>query len=118
MEIWEAIKQRRSVRVFTEQAVDEALLMKLIDAARWAPSAGNFQLWHFVIVSNPGQLRKIKAFAPGMCGNPPALIVICTDQVIAEKKGGRLGRDVITLMDSAIAAENMALAAVEQGLGT
>jgi nitroreductase len=43
MDVLEAIKQRRSIRQFTEQAIERELLEQILDAARWAPMAGNQQ---------------------------------------------------------------------------
>jgi nitroreductase len=50
MNVFEAIKERRSIRSFKEQDVKEEDIEMLIEAARWAPSAGNIQPWEFIIV--------------------------------------------------------------------
>lgn len=118
MEVWEAIFKRRSIRSFRDEPVDNDLLIKLVEAAIWAPSGSNIQPWHFIAVSCEEQKAKIKPFAPGLTGMPPALLVICTDLALCERKGGRLGRDVISLMDAAFAAQNINLMACELGLGT
>jgi nitroreductase len=118
MEVWEAIVTRRSVRAFQPNDIEDPILLKLVEAARWAPSGSNIQPWHFIIIKNELQIKKIKAFSPGMPGIPGALIVIATDLGLAEKKGGKLARNVLSLMDAALAAHNIALAAVDIGLGT
>jgi nitroreductase len=53
MDVLEAIKQRRSIRQFTEQAIERELLEQILDAARWAPTAGNQQRWRFIVVTDP-----------------------------------------------------------------
>lgn len=53
MDVLEAIKGRRSVRAFKSEDVPLEIVEKLIDAARWAPSAGNIQPWEFIIVRKP-----------------------------------------------------------------
>lgn len=119
MDVWEAIQGRRSIRSFKSDPVPEDLLRKLIlEAGIWAPTGGNAQTWRFVVVTDPILVRKIRMVAPGILGNPPVVIVICQDLDEAERKGNRLGRDVLTLMDTALAAQNIMLAAYEQGLGT
>ncbi|MEW8959989.1 MAG: nitroreductase family protein [Moorella sp. (in: firmicutes)] len=118
MDVWEAITKRRSIRAFKAQEVTDALLLKLVEAGRWAPSGSNIQPLHFVLIRAPGQIKKIQAFAPGMSGGPPAVIAICADLALAERRGGKLGREVMCLMDAAMAAQNIALAAVEMELGT
>ncbi|HDI01937.1 MAG TPA: nitroreductase family protein, partial [Candidatus Bathyarchaeota archaeon] len=50
MEVLEAIRTRRSIRRFTRDEVTWEEELTLIDAARWAPSAGNLQPWEFVVV--------------------------------------------------------------------
>jgi nitroreductase len=56
--------------------------------------------------------------SPGLLGNPPAVIVICQDIAEAERKGAKLGKELLSLMDSAMAAQNIILAAYAEGLGT
>lgn len=48
----ELIKNRRSVREFTEERVNEDLMEKILDAGRWAPSGLNNQPWKFMVISN------------------------------------------------------------------
>ena len=52
MELTQAILERRSVRQFLEEPVPDQDLRDIIDAARWAPSASNQQMWKFVVVKN------------------------------------------------------------------
>ena len=52
MDVFEAMKQRRSVRDYTSEEVSEEDVWQLIEAARLAPSAGNVQPWEFVIVKD------------------------------------------------------------------
>ena len=46
------IKSRRSIRKFKPDVVSIALIKKILDAARWAPSAHNSQPWRFVVVTD------------------------------------------------------------------
>jgi nitroreductase len=52
MDVIEAIKTRRSIRRFKEKIVPDELLNKIVDAARWAPSADNAQPWVFIIIKD------------------------------------------------------------------
>jgi nitroreductase len=56
--------------------------------------------------------------SPGLLGNPPAVVAICQDLDEAEKKGSELGRNVVTVMDTAMAAQNIMLAAFAEGVGS
>ena len=118
MELWDAIKGRRSVRSFVDKPVERALLERLIEAAVWAPTGGNAQTWIFIVVNEKSRIEKIRAISPGLLGEPTALIVVCQDKDLAYKKGGELGRDTLSVMDAAIAGQNIALQASAEGLGS
>jgi nitroreductase len=119
VDVWQAINGRRSIRSFKPDSVPEDLIRKLIlEAGILAPTGGNAQTWRFVVVTDPSIVRRIRMVAPGILGNPPVVIMICQDLDEAESKGSKLGRDALTLMDTALAAQNIMLAAYEQGLGT
>jgi nitroreductase len=131
MELLEAINARRSVREFTGEAVSEAVLRELIDAAVQAPSAINQQPWCFVVVREPSllahisdqakaHLLKASLGAPAhpfrdMLNDPkfdifyhaPVLLVIAACQPTDW-----------AVEDCALAAENLMLAAHGAGLGT
>lgn len=66
MEVLEAIKKRRSIRKFdsTKKVTDEQI-EKLLEAARWAPSAGNLQSWFFVIVRDSKTKEQLVKAARG-----------------------------------------------------
>mgnify|MGYP005836247731 CR=1 FL=1 len=118
MDVLEAIRERRSIRAFRPDPVPEELLRKLVEAGIWAPSGGNAQTWRFIIITDPARVKQVKMLSPGLSGDPPAIISICQDIEEAERKGSTLGRDVLTLMDSAMAAQNIMLAAWAEGIGT
>ncbi len=118
MELFEAMKQRRSIRAFTEEAVSRATLEELVEAATWAPSACNVQAWKFGIIDDAALVRKIDTFSPGMSGNPPALIAICSDRAYALEQSGQKAADEFATLDCAYASQNIMLAAAARGLGT
>jgi len=49
-EVLEAIRQRRSIRKYTQEDVSEDDLQTILEAGRWAPSGLNNQPWRFVVV--------------------------------------------------------------------
>lgn len=118
MDLLKAIVERRSVRSFQADPVPEDTLRRLVEAGIWAPSGGNAQTWCFIILTDGVSIRRLKMLSPGLLGNPPAVIVICQDIAEAERKGAKLGKEVLSLMDSAMAAQNIMLAAYAEGLGT
>jgi len=118
MQVFDIIKKRRSVRFYTDEAIEEDKLKKLVEAAIWAPSAGNIHAWNIVIVQRKQDIERIKAVSPGVLGNATALVILCADRKKAYDKGGEVGRDVLSIMDIAIAAQNICLEAIELGLGS
>jgi len=60
MELIEALRTTPSVRQFTSEAVDDELLFKVLDDARFAPSGGNRQAWHVIVVRDPIVRRAVR----------------------------------------------------------
>jgi nitroreductase len=114
VEVFEAIKNRRSIRRFTDQPLPKEALEKLLEAARWAPSGGNLQRWRFVVVISPAVKQLIKKFAPGIFDMPAAFIIICIETV---KRAHHKDQGTY-LADSSMAAQNIMLQAHAMGIGT
>ena len=120
MEVLEAIKGRRSVRAFKEQSVTDQTIEKLIEAATWAPSAGNVQPWEFVIVKNPETKRKLSeaAFNQSFLEQAPILIIVCANETKSAQRYGKRGATLYCIQDTAAAIQNIHLTAFSMGLGT
>ena len=114
MDVLKAIKQRRSIRQFTDEPIEKDVLERLLDAARWAPTASNQQRWRFVVIASPSVKELIRKFAPGIFAMPAAFIVICVEKAPDAKPWD----EVTYLADCAIAAQNVMLAAYEMGIGS
>jgi len=63
MDLFTAIRERRSCRSFLDDPIDEAVLEKIIEAGTWAPSPMNAQPWEFIVVTSPEGKEKIYAEA-------------------------------------------------------
>ena len=63
----EVVYRRRSVRVYQKKQVDEYLVKRLLEAARFAPSAGNGQTWKFIVVQDPDMLKEMEADILKVC---------------------------------------------------
>lgn len=79
----QAIRTRRVVRAMTDQPVDRTQLEAVLDAARFAPSAGNRHLHRVVATADPATLRVLRMVSPGMIQRPTAANAICIDQPLA-----------------------------------
>lgn len=120
MEVFEAIKGRRSIRAFKESPIPDETVRQLIDAARWAPSAGNIQPWEFIIVKKPEVKHRLAEAALGQffIEEAPVVIVVCADELRSSQGYGLRGRTLYCIQDTAAAVQNLHLAAYSMGLGT
>lgn len=135
MDALEAILTRRSTRNYRPDAVEEEKLEQILNAAKQAPSGGNSQTNHFLVIQNPTVLRKLALMAEGafarmevtedtykslknsialskrggyvFCYNAPVLIVVAN-----RKDYGN------NMADCACAIENMMIAANALDLGS
>jgi len=120
MDVLEAIKGRRSIRAFKNQGVPAEIVEELIDAARWAPSAGNIQPWEFIIVRKPRIKRRLVETALGQMfiEEAPVVIVVCADEERSSQGYGVRGKTLYCIQDTAAAMQNIHLTAYSLGLGT
>lgn len=82
MDVFEALRKRRSVRVFQDKAIPKEELEKIIDAARFAPTARNVQPWEFIIITDKKVLKQIGDLAENgrfISGCAVCLAVFCSD---------------------------------------
>lgn len=114
----EIIKGRRSMRSFMDKEVSMERLEELVELGTWAPSGSNAQAWEFIVLNQKEEMKKFLRFSPGLFEIPGAMIFLCTDTERSGKKAGKLGEMTMSIMDIAMAAQNIMLAAHEKGLGT
>jgi nitroreductase len=111
------ITSRFSVRSFTDQKVDRVFILEILEAARMAPSAVNFQPWHFIVITEPGNLTDFKEVYPRTWFKEASVcIVVCSDHLQSWKRKSD-GKDFADV-DVAIAIDHLVLKATELGLGT
>jgi nitroreductase len=81
--IMKIIKGRRSIRRFKSKPVEREKIETLLEAARWAPSAGNAQPWDFIIITDSRTIQGLKTVMTGVMGNMkegPVLILVCSNR--------------------------------------
>lgn len=116
METLEAIFTRRSMRAFTSEPVPDELLRQVLQAGAASASGGNVQAWGFVLVRSAERLAALRSLAPGIIGQPTAVIAICLDSERAARLGG-VGGERLAWLDIGLATQNLLLAAHDLGLG-
>lgn len=115
-----AILERRCCRQFTEEKVPAATIGRLIDAARWAPSAGNIQPWQFYVVYNEQRKQQIAeaALNQRFIAEAPVVIVVCVQPEMSAARYRERGTGLYIIQESAAAVQNILLAAEGYGLAT
>ena len=117
MDFLELVKKRRSIRQFDHKDVEPEKLDYIMECARLAPSAVNYQPWLFFIVKSDNQKLKLqKSYSRQWFEQAPLYIVACADKSKSWKRSFD-SKDHADI-DLAIAVEHICLAATEQGLGT
>ncbi|MBE9479024.1 MAG: nitroreductase family protein [Chloroflexi bacterium] len=126
MDLFEVIKCRRSVHSFTEEELSDDKINILLEAARWAPSAGNVQPWRFVVVRKPENIEKIWEatawHAPDITPQnfirkASVIIVVCTDTTAYKRRQSSIRSSLFCIQDAAAATQNLLLAACGLELG-
>jgi nitroreductase len=136
MDVFEAIKGRRSIRHYKPDPVDDKTVQAVLEAAHWAPSWSNLQCWRFIVVRNPATKNQIadtlgkvtvedelvENAAAAAIRQAPVLIVVCAELGRAGyRPDGALATDKGQswyIFDVALAVQNLTLAAYALGLGT
>ncbi len=111
MEAFEAITTRRSIRKFTDQAIDDQTIAKLLEAAMSAPTAAG-EVWRYIIVRERSDMEAVGQFHPhvNMLNSANAAIVVCADPTLENLKDR-------WIMDCSAATENILIAANALKLG-
>ena len=115
MDIYDAIRSRRSIRQYHEKPIDSEVLDRVLEAGRLAPSAKNRQEWRFVVVEDY-DLRQALARAANQpfIGKAGVVMACCAWEDDYRMRCGQRSYPI----DVAIAIDHMTLAAVAEGLGT
>lgn len=103
------IRQRRSVRKFSDRDVEERALREVLKAAMFSPTARGSRGWEFIVVKDMETKKRLSVATPysAFAKEAPMILVICHDS----NKGKRFKEDC------SICAENIYLEATNQGLG-
>lgn len=113
-DLFEVIKMRRAIRRYKAHKIPRDHLKKMLDAARFAPSANNSQPWRFIIVEDEKTKELLaKPSTQSFISEANAIVV-----VLGDGRSGCCGQSVWTTHDPMIATEHLVLAATALGYGT
>ncbi len=122
------IETRRSIRKYSDKPVEDEKIIQLLEAARLAPSGGNTQPWHFIIVKSEDTRHKLAKASNNQKWmlTAPVFIVCVADircrinadvEISIDENGPQKELKQI-IRDTSIAVEHIVLEADKQGLGT
>ncbi len=115
MDLDKAIRERRSIRRYTEQEISTTDMNAILDAARWSPNSGNTNSWRFIVVTDKALKMTMLNFMPGVSDVPAAIILICIE---AKQKRVKEATRLVHMADAAIASQNISLSAHSMGIGS
>jgi nitroreductase len=121
MDFWQVIQARHSMRAFDARYdIPPEIIERILLAAIQAPSAGNCQPWHFVVVRRQRVRQRLAqaAFGQEFIAQAPVVIVICTEAERSEHRYGARGAELYCIQDTAAATEHILLAATSLRLAS
>lgn len=104
----EALKSRRSIRTYTQQAVPRNIMEEIVDCARLAPTAMNDQPWDFIVVTERELLQQL----PPMLGHAEFIANAAFAVLVLA------GETCYAIEDCCAATENLLIAAEAHGIGS
>lgn len=112
METVNTILTRRSIRKYINESIPEDLITSWIKCGMQAPSAGNQQPWHFIIIKDTKTLKEIPRFHTHakMLTDAALAILICFEESLEKHKG-------MAIQDCSAATQNILLAVHDRGYG-
>ena len=112
MDVIDLLMSRRSIRKFTEEKVNDPTVELILKSAMYAPSAGNQQPWHFIVLRDKETFQKIQEFHPysKMLLQANLAVLVCGDTSLETHQG-------YWPVDCSAATENILIAVHGLGLG-
>ena len=119
MDFTEVIRSRRSIRIFTDQPVEDTKLKQILEAANLAPSSGNLQAYEIYVVTDAKKRDGLScaALAQESVAKAPLVLVFCTHPELTEGRYTERGMRLYTVQDATIACTFAMLAVTNLGLG-
>jgi nitroreductase len=121
MDFFQVVNNRRSIRSFQKyQEIPEEDILKILETAVKAPSAGNRQSWDFILVTKQDIKKALAktAFSQTFLAKAPIVVVVCANKNRSAQVYGRRGRDLYCIQDTAAAIQTMLLTITALGYGS
>jgi nitroreductase len=120
------ILKRQSDRKYSNKPIEKEKLVRIVEAGRMSPSANNEQAWKFIVVTEPDLLSKTAEAATAkllkmnsfVAQAPVQIILVRESPNFSSKIGAAIKNKDYSLIDIGIAAENICLQAMAEGIGS
>jgi len=119
MDVFDAIRSRRSIRKYKDKPIAWDLMVQILQAGKYAPCAGNYMNWKFIVVKTDPKRKVIaKACNQEWMEQAPVFVVVVAEPMKAERFYGTRGSRLYTVQGCAASIQNMMLMATNIGLGS
>lgn len=118
MEFFKIVGERRSMRKYADVPVEEEKLLKILETANKAPSAGNLQGYEIYIVRKLDQRQALvkAAWDQEFLAEAPVVLIFCANPARSAVKYAERGSTLYSIQDATIACTYSQLAAKALGL--
>ena len=119
-DFFETVRHRHSIRRYQDTPVEEEKLHAVLEMACAAPSAGDLQAYHIIVVRKPSlrQALRVAADDQAFISEAPVCLVFCADPARSAEKYAERGRTLYALQDATISATYAQLAVVAAGMAS
>lgn len=115
MKFSQLVKERYSVRKFSDKKIEKEKLDLILEAGRVAPTAANYQPQRILVIENEEGLTKLKS-CTSFHFNAPLALLVCYDTTVSWKRS--LDNEDMGIVDASIVTTQMMLQIHELGLGS
>ena len=118
MSVLDIIRSRKSIRRYRKDPIPEDVFLRVLEAARLAPSGKNLQPWKFIVTREEGMKKSLAEASRGQLfmARAPVILAACGCPEMSYPKQGNYMKS--WPIDVTIALQHLMLQAEEEGLGT
>jgi nitroreductase len=120
VEFFDVLRERHSIRAYTSQNIESAIVQQILEAIDRAPSAGNLQAYEVYLVRDMERKAALVKAARDQefLAQAPVVMVFCAHPALSVRKYGVRGTDLYCVQDATIACTYAMLSATALGLST
>jgi len=120
MDFFDVVKNRHSIRAFKKKDVEEEKIMRILETANIAPSAGDLQAYEIILIRDEKKKSMLAkaAWNQDFIADAPVIMVVCANQKRSSARYGKRGIELYCINDASIAASYILLASTALGLGS